>query len=379
MEDGRLITVAIHTFDKAMALKTLLEHEGVEVVLQNVNLSDPVVSSGVRVRIHENDLPLALRIIENPEIFVIEPDAGETESTVDEGRIILVPVDFSERSLHSARVAFSVAAHNRSTRVVLLHAYLVPRSSSIMSLSNSLTFDSGMMQPDNSASSIEIARGAHEMMASLISKIKAEIKSGAIPGAKFSSVLVEGVPEECIAQYIKGNHAVRLIVMGTRAAERKANDLMGSITAEVLDSCRIQALTVPEGDGTFNSLADVKTVALISSMEQEDFLALDALNRLMPPQKELEVKVICLPSQKYLRATTDAARSALREYCRIHFPHYKFTLESSESQIESIEHETVDLIVVPNRKKSMLVRLFNPGLAHRILFHSDMPMMVVPV
>ena len=50
-------------------LKHLLESEGVPVVLHNVNLSQPVVSSGVRVRIHESDLPLALRIIENTDIF----------------------------------------------------------------------------------------------------------------------------------------------------------------------------------------------------------------------------------------------------------------------------------------------------------------------
>ena len=46
--EPRLITVAIHTYDHAVALKALLEGEGVKAVLQNVNLSAPVVSSGVR-------------------------------------------------------------------------------------------------------------------------------------------------------------------------------------------------------------------------------------------------------------------------------------------------------------------------------------------
>ena len=66
---GRLITLAIHTYGQAQALKALLEREGVNVVLQNVNLEQPVVSAGIRVRINENDLPLALRIIENTDIF----------------------------------------------------------------------------------------------------------------------------------------------------------------------------------------------------------------------------------------------------------------------------------------------------------------------
>lgn len=376
MADGRLITVAIHTFDKASALKSLLEQEGVEVVLQNVNLSEPVVSPGVRVRIHEEDLSLALRIIENPEIFGADSTLGSAPVEAV-NQTILLPVDFSERSLHSARVAFSIAARN-GWRVIFLHAYLVPRSSSIMSLSNSLTFDS-LNQPGESEASVEIARSAHEMMASLIAKIKSEIKQGEIPGAKFSSVLLEGVPEECIAQFIKENRSVRLIVMGTRAAARKAHDLAGSITAEVLDSCRIQTLTVPEGDVNFNSLSDVKNVMLLSSLEQEDFLALDALNRLMPPGKALDVKVVCMPTNKYMRATTNAARTALKDYCKEHFPHYNFTLETADGGLESLEQNYPDMIVAPNRKKNMLIRLFNPGLAHRILFHTDIPMMVIPV
>ena len=39
----------------------------------------------------------------------------------------------------------------------------------------------------------------------------------------------------------------------------------------------------------------------------------------------------------------------------------------------------IDLMVVPNRKKNVFARLFNPGIAHRVLFHFDIPMMVVPV
>ena len=69
MTQDRLITVAIHTYDKALELRAMLEAEGIQVTFQNVNLQTPVVSSGVRVRINESNLPLALRIIENPHVF----------------------------------------------------------------------------------------------------------------------------------------------------------------------------------------------------------------------------------------------------------------------------------------------------------------------
>ena len=44
MED-KLVTLAIHTFEKAQILKTMLETEGIDVYIHNVNLIQPVVSA----------------------------------------------------------------------------------------------------------------------------------------------------------------------------------------------------------------------------------------------------------------------------------------------------------------------------------------------
>jgi hypothetical protein len=46
MED-KLVTLAIHTFEKAQMLKMILESEGIEVYIHNVNQIQPVISAGV--------------------------------------------------------------------------------------------------------------------------------------------------------------------------------------------------------------------------------------------------------------------------------------------------------------------------------------------
>ena len=56
MED-KLVTLAILTYTKAQILKNVLENEGIETYIHNVNQIQPVVSSGVRLRIKESDLP----------------------------------------------------------------------------------------------------------------------------------------------------------------------------------------------------------------------------------------------------------------------------------------------------------------------------------
>jgi len=373
VETGRLITVAIHTLDKAAGLKALLEREGVSATLQNVNLSAPVMSAGVRVRIAEADLPLALRIIENPEIF-----AADSEEPLREARSILVPVDFTEKSTNAARIAFSLAGKTES-KVVLLHSFLVPHRNPLMSMGDSLNIDVAGDDAEVGTVSVGIARSARRQMRQLEQQMRAEIKRGELPAVKASTVLVEGVPEECIGQYIKEHPEVRLLVMGSRAAGKKAIDMAGSITAEVLDSCRVQALTVPEGASIMRSLDEVGSIAVLSHLEQEDFLTLDAVHRLMPADKAIDVTVICMPNDKYSKTTNDAARKALLDYCAEHFPNYTFSIVGHEKSNPDLEIGSADLVVVPSRKKNIFARLFNPGAAHRLLFHADVPLLVIPV
>ena len=91
--------------------------------------------SAVRVRIHESDLPLALRIIENTDVFS-SADAARCEET----HSIIVPTDFSDYSLRAAAVAGRLAAaHGASLR--LLHAYIDPYVAANMQLSDRLTYE----------------------------------------------------------------------------------------------------------------------------------------------------------------------------------------------------------------------------------------------
>ena len=50
-----------------------------------------------------------------------------------------------------------------------------------------------------------------------------------------------------------------------------------------------------------------------------------------------------------------------------------------ESFAQFAQDENIQLIAVPNKKSSIFSRLFNPSIAHRVLFQTDTPMLVVPV
>lgn len=375
MTQVRLITLAIHTYEKAIAVKSVLESEGIKVTLQNVNLEQPEIAAGVRIRIHETDLPLALRIIENYDIFTGTGVRGqEMELTV------LVPVDFSEYSRNAVLAAFDTASrHNAS--ITILHAYVSPYLSDNLELSDNLTFE-----VKESETRQLIASEASRQLEQFASELRNKIKQGQLPPVKFCTELREGIPEEVIVDYVK-EHAPWIIVMGTRGAGKKERELVGSVTAEVLDSCRILALTVPENSNLL-SLDNVHNIVVFGNLDQEDILALDALHRTLTKytlQNRINITMACVPGKKYTRNSSAEAQTNLLEYCKTHYPQYDFdvkilTLDDIFNEYTRIAADRpVELIAVANKKRNIFSRLFNPALPHRLLFHFDIPMLVIPV
>lgn len=373
---SRLITVAIHTYDKAVALRSLLESEGIEVTLQNVNLEHPTVSSGIRVRIHETDLPLALRIIENHEIFV----APETTQDNTNSHNILVPVDFSDNSIEVVRIAATIAAQHKAS-LTLLNSFIDPLiGGEGVQLTESLTYD-----VIDAESRQQIAASAKKAMDDFSRKVREAMKAGDVCAVKFSTEVVEGVPEDAISAYAKSNPPL-LTVMGTRNSDQKEKELIGSVSAEVLDAARYPVMTVPR-ISAISDITDIKHILFFCNADQDDILAMDTLLRIVP-KTEAMITLVVLPSRrKWLEKNRPtSAVNALCDYFRQNYPRFTFESVSTDTDhaVDDVtrlhsEHH-YDLIVVPNKKRrNVLSRLFHPSLAHQLIFRADIAMLVIPV
>lgn len=381
MLTDRLITVAIHTYERAHRLKTILEAEGIGVTLQNVNLTNPSISAGVRVRIRECDLPLALRLIENIEI--LSPQAmAELDSAA---ATILVPVDFSDCSFRAVDLAFRLAEIHKAP-VTIIHSYIDPAftSQSAMQLSDTLTFDPGLDNADPVEEMEEektVTAIARTRMEKLVADIREKIKAGVLPPVKFTHSIVEGLPEEVVNEYAE-SHKTMLIIMGTKGAGSRDRELLGSVTAEVLDACKAPVLTVTPTLDT-SRLSSIDNVVFFASPSQEDILALDALYRIFP-DRPLDVTLVRLPRGRFA-ANSPGSMERLLKYCKENYPAYTFSTShlDLDNPVEDLKEITaahkVDMMVMGTRRKNIFSRLFNPSWAHRLLFHADMPIMSIPV
>ncbi len=371
----RLITVAIHTYPYALQLKRRLEAAGIETALQNVNLEHPIVAPGVRVRIHEHDLTKALRIIEVPGSLTAADDTPE--SVYNPLAQVLVPTDLNEHSDNAARLGLSIAA-SHGTGVLFLHSYMSPSLTAPLPLSNELDFG----RTETIADDMTVTQEAESRMHSFGKRIENEITEGVLPHAIFEMRVNEGLPEEAIQRTAKEIKPL-LIVMGTRAAETKEREVVGSVTAEVLDSLRFPVLSVP-GNCDIADSSQFRNVLFIALPDQQDILAMDLMTRLLVMSPGTNVMIMNLPSRRNPAPDTSALCN-LVDYCSKNYPALNFSgvSVSADSMAQTISRlnndNKVDLIVVPTRKRNVLTRIFNPTLAHRLLFRADIPMLAIPV
>lgn len=368
MED-KLVTLAIHTFEKAQILKTILETEGIEVYIHNVNQIQPVVSAGVRVRIKESDLPHALRIIEDSKWL---SEDTEEESTAPQVKKILIPVDFSDYSIKACELGINYA-HQVGAEVMIMHAYFSPYFPSAIPMGDTLAY-----QVNEEESAQNVLKRVLIDIENICTIINRKIQAGELPKVKYNYVLREGLPEEEIIAYCKEYHPT-LIVMGTRGKSQKDIDLIGSVTGEVIEVNKVPVLAIPENI-RFNDLSDAKTIAFATSFNQRDLVAFDEFMEII---KGYDVNIHLFNISTSKDEWNEIRLTGVNEYFKKQYPdaNISHTVLADGDLLLAIEKfvrdRQIDIIALSTYRRNILTRMFNPSIARKMLFHTDTPLLIM--
>lgn len=372
MED-KLVTLAILTYTKAQILKNVLENEGIETYIHNVNQIQPVVSSGVRLRIKESDLPKALKITESS-VWLAESIVGEKVPSIEsDSKKVLIPVDFSNYSLKACEFGFNFAKAY-GAEVILLHVYFTPIYASSLPYGDIFNY-----QISDEETVKNILHKVHDDLNALSDKIKDKIASGEFPDIKYTCVLREGIPEEEILRYNK-EHRPKIIIMGTRGRNQKDIDLIGSVTAEVIERSRTTVLAIPENT-PFSRFSEVNQIAFLTNFDQRDLIAFDSfINGLKP--FNFSVSLIHLSDVK--DTWNEIKLAGIKDYFQKQYPELKLHYDDvlvGDDFLNSLENyiktNNIDIIALTSYKRNIFSRLFNPGIARKMIFHSDTPLLVI--
>lgn len=368
----KLITLAIHTDEKAHILKSVLESENLAVVLEPVDSNDPLLTKGIRVRINEADLAKALGVIESRHLFSYsEPETYRT----DDGRHrILVPVDFSDYSLKACEVAFKIAKQINA-KVKILHVYFNPYFPTALPIAEVFAYQAK----------------EEEAFQTIIDKVKSDIKKlctvideniakGIFPPINYSYVLKEGLPEEEIVSFAK-EYKPSLIIMGTRGKDQKDADLIGSVTAEVIEMTKIPIFTIPENNH-LTDIDSVKNIVFLTNFSQRDLTAFDSMYALFK-NRNITVHLTHIDTKKMVEFDTTIKMKGIKSYFSQKYPdtNFDYTLIDGPNLIEGldkyIKEHNIDLLALKTAKRNIFARMFSPSVSRKMLFYSDTPLLVL--
>jgi nucleotide-binding universal stress UspA family protein len=334
-----------------------------------VNQIQPVISAGVRVRIKESDLPHALRIMEDSK-WMEKPREEITAGNRE--KKILIPVDFSDYSMKACELGIHYASRV-GAEVVVMHAYFSPYFPTSIPIGDTLAY-----QVDESESIKNILKHVQADMENLSTRLQKKMEAGELPGVKYECILREGLPEEEIISFCKVCRPM-LVVMGTRGKNQRNMDLVGSVTGEIIEVNKVPTLAIPENI-PFNNLSEVKHIAFATSFNPNELIAFDRFMELM---QGFQQKIYLFNISTTRDARNEIYLSNIREYFGKQYPgaNIVYTVLDDGDLLLAVERfvrdNQIDMIALTTHRRNMLARMFNPGIARKMLFHTDTPLLIL--
>ncbi|MDO5663641.1 MAG: universal stress protein [Bacteroidia bacterium] len=370
--EQKLVTVAIHSYEKAVILKSILESEGIPAVIHGVSIIQPSVPGNVRVRINESDLPRALTIIEQVD-FTSNVESLDDLDKVKGKNEVLIPVDFSNYTMKTCEFGFNLA-FDTGCDVKLIHAFFTPYYPMAIPFG-----DSFAVQSTDKDLYKDIKTKMELEMDALVKKINDRIANKEFPDVKFTHVLMEGLPEEEITSYSKKQRP-RAIVMGTRGSNAKDLDLIGSVTAEVIDGSRTPIFAIPENSKD-QDISQMKSILFLTNFREREFKAFDIMMSFIKPYP---IKIYLAHMAKKEDVWDEIKLSGTQKYLEEQYPDldidYKVIDRDKPLELildEFVKENKIDMIAMSSSRRGLFARIFNPGIARRMLFHSDTPLLVI--
>lgn len=260
---------------------------------------------------------------------------------------ILVPFDFSETAFKAVKVAFNLA-FEINKEIILLHILRDSQSE---------------FNPD------------------LIKKTIEELNP--VPGKVSYRILVKkGVPEVKIAEYAEKQHAF-LVVMCTRTNEKKIQDLIGSVTSEVMRYSNVPVLAIPESFVGEN-ITSINKIAYASSLKSHhDLEHIDLLSTILPiDNKSLEI-INSVQGEESLVNDNQYVNTLIEEYPTVKITSKALVYDNQSSAsaaiAEYITNSDTELIVIKKHHRRAFLPLISPQFALKVLFRSEREEKNIPI
>lgn len=266
---------------------------------------------------------------------------------------IFVPINFSEYALKTVEYAMALG-RKVAAEITLIHC-TYPLSEET--------------QKPRSEKEIE------EAFLSLQQNLLKRVPSGQT--IDIQTRVLHGYPEDVLVELSKTDEP-DAIIMGTSSKGETIKELLGSITSDVLKNAKVPVLAVPKE--SLINLDKKSQILFVTDFGNKDYRSLHKLIRLISPFDTL-IHVVHFATSS--PDQWDKKRlEEMHQYCLETYRKYEMNFEfiTGEDFILTldnyIEKNNIGMIAMTRRKRNMISQIFHPSITRKILFHTDVPLLV---
>ncbi len=349
--------------DKARRLMWLLHNRGIECKSHSLEINKSSGIESVSISVSVSESGKAIKIIDElVDNSLLDKDISETPIK------LLVPIDFSDHSIKASRIAFDWLVRLKG-EMTLLHV-------SQHDLSYFNFGENPFLKKHGLPEGLK--HFAHDKLLSLQQDYITEIKNNRIQGVNVFTEFGMALPERYIKDYAE-LYNPSFIVMGTRDVTTKANDLIGSVTAEIIDTVRFPIFVVPQCY-KYIGVDKFKTITYLSNFSDYDYMAIKSLNK-FSFFNDIEINCVHFTNSK--NYDNDVERlNQVKEY----FSHTNFSNKLNFSLLKAsniydgfkmiIDSGSTELLAFTSENRSGVLKFFTHSKARKLLAASTLPFFV---
>ena len=269
---------------------------------------------------------------------------------------ILFPTDFSNTASNAFVFALEFAKILKA-EIVLLHTFELP------------VVDNQYF-PENYQylyDSLELAK--FERFKDEIPKLRAIAEARGLQDIKLSHKLMDGSLvyniRDCVA-----SEKIDFVVMGTAGATGWTEIFIGTNTGEVINSVGVPVLCVPEEA----KYGKIETIGFTTRFRDKDKEALDKILKIAHKTNAMVKCLYVKTSKSDVSEDTIAMWKKDYEHENIQF----FVIPSDQVKqtiLEFVNHQEIDVLGMLTYKHHFFVELFTTGLAEKLTYISEVPIL----
>lgn len=275
-------------------------------------------------------------------------------------RSIFVPLDLSPNSKNILRYAVALA-QSFQTRLILFHTFLLPDYPPLAGDSMALTQP---VTPYFDPTEEEHLR--EEKLRQLLKDVPE------LSNVEHELMVVPGIPSDIISLHAK-ELMTDLIVMGTKGASGLGEIFIGTNGEKVTRTAPCPVLVVPE----HFQYRPIRSVCL--SVDKGELENERKLEILATTVQNFDAELHILHVREASGSTEPAIFQTLREklgHLQVFF-HTLINENVEESIVKFVETRAIDLSALIHRDHSFFERLMDPGIRKKLVFHTDVPILVL--